>query len=182
MSRKMVAKAMAMRGRAHKERGERDKFEEDTEKALKFLFAVAHVKFAKEQWWECIDFSLRACRIGRENGCVEEDLCRKCFMLVQKASRKDTSRGDLPNPGDHSSTYIKNLKTSGDFASYERDFDSALDYFKEGARLNPKEITFLYKIAAVKLEQGEYGIRRVHRVLHPSRKRWKREWGRPQKH
>ena len=49
---KTVAKAMAMRGRAHKGKGETDKFEKDIEKAVDFLKMIAHVKYDKERWAE----------------------------------------------------------------------------------------------------------------------------------
>ena len=155
---KMVAKAMAMRGRAHRELGERDKYEEDVEKAVKFLSTIAQVKFAKEQWQECMDFSMKAYKIGKDNDFIEEDQCRKLYMLFDKAIRRvspDTGCKDnsiIENP----TTYTENLKTFGDYAAYEGDFESALDYYKEAARLNPKDIIFINKIATVKFEQGAY--------------------------
>ena len=41
---------MAMRGRAHKGKGETDKFEKDIEKAVDFLKMIAHVKYDKESF------------------------------------------------------------------------------------------------------------------------------------
>lgn len=71
---KMVAKAMAMRGRAHKGRGETDKFEEDIYKAVDFLKMIAHVKYEKESWTECLDFCQRALDMGKEeNNFVDEE-------------------------------------------------------------------------------------------------------------
>ena len=70
---KMVAKAMAMRGRAHKKLGEIEKFKEDTEKAMNFLKTIAQVKFGKERWEECIEFCLLAQEIGQENCLVAPD-------------------------------------------------------------------------------------------------------------
>ena len=122
---------------------------------MKFLFSIAQVKLAKEQWWECMDFSLRACRLGRENDFIEEDLCRKSFFLVQKAAQKGKPEKDTPI-SDVTDTYLQNLKTFGEYAAYERDFDSALDYYREGAKLNPKDISYLNSIASVHLELGAY--------------------------
>ena len=65
---KMVAKAMAMRGRAYKQLGEETKFKEDLEKAVKFLSTIAKVKFEKGKWLECIDFSDRVLTMSQENG------------------------------------------------------------------------------------------------------------------
>ena len=65
---KMVAKAMAMRGKAFKELGEMGKFKDDIEKAVKFLSTIARVKFEKEKWLECIDFSDRVIEMSQENG------------------------------------------------------------------------------------------------------------------
>ena len=73
---KMVAKTMAMRGRAHKKLGDVEKFREDTEKAMNFLKKVAEVKFGKGRWEECMEFCLEAQCIGQENvlGCNSIDI------------------------------------------------------------------------------------------------------------
>ena len=80
---KMVAKAMAMRGRAYKEHGETDKFEKDIEKAVDFLKMIAHVKYDKERWAECVDFCQRALDMGKdENNFVDSE----ALVLQSKAS------------------------------------------------------------------------------------------------
>ena len=65
---KMVANAMAMRGKAYKQLGEETKFKEDLEKAIKFLSIIARVKFEKRKWLECIDFSDMVIMMSQENG------------------------------------------------------------------------------------------------------------------
>ena len=138
---KMVAKAMAMRGRAHKECGETTKYEEDIDKAVKFLTMIAYVKFDKERWAECIDFCQRAYEMGQENDFVEAEV----LVLQSKATTRlnQVTRAD-------------DLKKLGNEAYNKRDFDTALKYYNDASKLNPKEITFLNNIAAVKLEQGSF--------------------------
>jgi len=139
---KMVAKAMAMRGRAHKGKGETDKFEKDIKKAVDFLKMIAHVKYDKEKWAECIDFCERALEMGKEeNNLVDTE----ALVLQSKASNrlKEIHRAE-------------ELKKQGNDAYNKRDFDTALKHYTDAAKLNPNEVNFLNNIAAVKLEQGEY--------------------------
>ena len=136
---KMVAKAMAMRGRAHKECGETTKYEEDIDKAVKFLTMIAYVKFDKERWAECIDFCQRAYEMGEENDFVDAEV----LVLQSKATTRLNQV-----------TRAEDLKKLGNEAYNKRDFDTALKYYNDASKLNPKEITFLNNIAAVKLEQG----------------------------
>ena len=139
---KTVAKAMAMRGRAHKGKGETDKFEKDIEKAVDFLKMIAHVKYDKERWAECIDFCERALEMGKEeNNFVDTE----ALVLQSKASNrlKEIDRAE-------------ELKKLGNEAYNMRDFDTALKHYNDAAKLNPNEVNFLNNIAAVKLEQGEY--------------------------
>ena len=130
---KMVAKAMAMRGRAHKCNGETNKFEEDIAKAVNFLKTIARVKYDKERWAECVDFCQKALDMGEENNFVDAE----ALLLQCKASSR-----------------LKHIL--GNEAYTKRDFDTALKYYNDAAKLNPKEITFFSNIAAVKLEQGAY--------------------------
>ena len=71
---KMVAKAMAMRGRAHKGLGDMAKHREEVEKAVNFLKTIAQVKFEKERWEECIDFCQRAYEMGKEDDLVDAEV------------------------------------------------------------------------------------------------------------
>ena len=68
---KMVAKAMAMRGRAHKGLGDMAKHREEVEKAVNFLKTIAQVKFQKERWEECMDFCMEARILAGENGLLD---------------------------------------------------------------------------------------------------------------
>ena len=134
---KMVAKTMAMRGRAHKELGEVDKFKEDIDKAVKFLTTIANVKFGKERWGECIDFCQRAYEMGKENDFVDAEV-----LVLQSRATANLNAEDQ--------------KKLGNEAYKKRDFDIALKHYLKAAELNPNEITFLNNIAAVKLEQEKY--------------------------
>ena len=95
---KMVAKAMAMRGKAHKKRGEMEKFKEDIEKAMNFLKTIAEVKFRKERWEECMEFCLLAQGIGQENELVDSahwdpelmELSGKAFEKYKQGPGADT--------------------------------------------------------------------------------------------
>ena len=138
---KMVAKALAMRGKAYKGLGETKKFEEDIEKAIKFLSTIAYVKFDKERWAECIEFSQRALDTGNEIGVVDADL----LVLQGKANTKLKQV-----------TEAENKKNLGNEAYKNKDFNTAMKHYLEATRLNPKEMTFLSNIAAVKLEQKRY--------------------------
>ena len=134
---KMVAKTMAMRGRAHKELGEMEKFTEDIEKAVKFLTTIANVKFEKERWEECIDFCQRACEIGKEDDFVDAEL----LVLQSKATAR---------------LHAENQKKLGNEAYKKRDFEMAMKHYLKATEFNPDEITFFNNIAAVKLEQKKY--------------------------
>ena len=134
---KMVAKTMAMRGRAHKELGEVEKFNEDIDKAVKFLTTIANVKFGKERWGECIDFCQRAYEMGKENDFVDAEV----LVLQSKATAR---------------LHADNEKKLGNEAYKKRDFTSAMKHYLKATELNPQEITFLNNIAAVKLEQEKY--------------------------
>jgi len=150
---KMVAKAMAMRGRAHKGRGETDKFEEDIGKAVKFLKAIAQVKFDKERWAECIEFCERAYEMAEENGFADEEI----LVLMKKAMTKNLMDGF--DQGCNKAKRAAELKKLGNEAYNKRDFDTALKYYNDALNLDPPvayQITFLNNIAAVKLEQGAY--------------------------
>ena len=134
---KMVAKAMAMRGRAHKELGEVDKFKEDLDKAVKFLTTIANVKFGKERWEECIDFCQRAYEMGKENDFVDAEV----LVLQSKATAR---------------LHAEDAKKLGNEAYKRRDFESAMKHYLKATELNPQDITFLNNIAAVKLEEEKY--------------------------
>ena len=95
---KTVARAMALRGRAHKKLGDVEKFREDTEKAMNFLKRIAEVKFDKGRWEECMEFCLEAQCIGQENVLVSpdysdpdiEELNNKAFEKFKKKPGEDT--------------------------------------------------------------------------------------------
>ena len=141
---KMVAKALAMRGRAHKGLGETEKYEEDIDKAVKFLKTIAYVKFDKEKWTECIEFSQRALDIGSENGLFDADI----LDLQDKANTKLKQVEKAEE--------AEKEKNLGNEAYKNKDFNTAMKHYLEATRLNPKEMTFLSNIAAVKLEQKKY--------------------------
>ena len=135
---KTVAKTMAMRGRAYKEMGEADKFKEEITKAVQFLMSIANVKFGKERWRECTDFCQRAYEIGKENDIIDAE----SLVLQSKATAR---------------LHSEDARKLGNDAYKERDFDTAMRHYLKAASLNPKaDISILYDIAAVKLEQEEY--------------------------
>ena len=138
---KMMAKAMALRGRAHKELGKTDKFEEDIARALKYLKNVAQAKFDKEMWDECIEFCQSAYEMGKENDFVDEEI----LVLKSKATTRMNE-----------ATRAEDLKKQGNDAYNKKDFDAALKHYLEAKKLNPREITYLNNMAAVKLEQNKY--------------------------
>ena len=138
---KMVAKAYVKRGKAHKERGETDKFEENIAKAVKYLKVVAQMRFDKEIWDECIEFCQRAYEMGKENDYVDEEL----VVLESKATTRMNE-----------ATRAEDLKKLGNDAYNKMDFDTALKHYQEAKKMDPREITYLNNIAAVKFEQEKY--------------------------
>ena len=97
---KMVAKAMAMRGRAHKGLGDMAKYREEVEKAVNFLKTIAQVKFEKERWEECMDFCMEARMLAGDNGLLDpviwephpelDDLSDKAFQKYKQGPGPDT--------------------------------------------------------------------------------------------
>ena len=138
---KMVSKAYVMRAKAHKELGETDKFQDNIAKAVKYLKVVAQLRFDNEIWDECIDFCQRAYEMGKENDHVDETL----HVLERKANTKMNE-----------ATKAEDLKKLGNEAYNMMDFDNALKHYHEAKKLNPREITYLNNIAAVKLEEKKY--------------------------
>ena len=138
---KMVAKAYVRRGKAFKEMGKTDKFEEDMGKALKYLKVVAQLRFDNEVWDECLDFCQRAREIGEEIGHVDEEF----LALESKATTRMSE-----------ATRAKDLRKLGNDAYKQLDFHTALKHYYEAKKMDPREITILNNIAAVKFEQEKY--------------------------
>ena len=94
---KMVAKAMAMRGRAYKQLGEETKFKENLEKAVKFLSTIAKVKFEKREWVECIGFSARVIIMSLDNGLtIPADVVEWSDKSIDQASGKIHELSNIP--------------------------------------------------------------------------------------
>ena len=92
---------MAMRGRAHKGLGEMEKYREDVKKAMNFLKTIAQVKFGKERWEECMEFSHLAIEIGEECALLDGvdpwkkdpeliELSQNAFQKYKKGPGDDT--------------------------------------------------------------------------------------------
>ena len=129
---KMVAKAMAMRGKAFKQLGEMGKFREDLEKAVKFLSTIAKVKFEKEKWLECVDFSDRAIEMSKENG-----LTINSDVLAHK--------------------YESHINM-GHEACKKKDFDMTLQHFKDAWKYEEqgKILCLPLKCAEMLYDQAEF--------------------------
>ena len=92
---KMVAKAMVMRGRSYKQLGDNLKFEEDLKKAINFLSRISEVKFHKEKWLECIDFSERVIMLSEDNSfIISSDILEHRSISFIKIAIEAMNNGD----------------------------------------------------------------------------------------
>ena len=79
--------------------------------------------------------------MGKENDFIDEEI----LVLESKAT---TRMGET--------TTAEDVKKLGNDAYKKMDFDTALNHYHEARKLNPREITYLNNIAAVKMEQKKY--------------------------
>ena len=79
--------------------------------------------------------------MGKENDFIDEEI----LVLESKATTRMNE-----------ATRAEDVKKLGNDAYNKMDFDTALNHYHEARKLNPKEITYLNNIAAVKMEQKKY--------------------------